>query len=50
VFGHTLLQEALETKEKMAIAIRNIVDKPTESWGITITRVLIQDILFSQDL
>jgi len=50
VFGHTILQEALETKEKIAVSIKNIVDKPSEGWGITITRVLIQDILFSVDL
>jgi len=50
VFGHTLLQEALETKEKMARYIRETIEKPTYNWGVTITRVLIQEILFSKDL
>jgi regulator of protease activity HflC (stomatin/prohibitin superfamily) len=50
VFGHTLLQESLETKEKMAKHIRELIEKPTYGWGVTITRVLIQEILFSKDL
>jgi regulator of protease activity HflC (stomatin/prohibitin superfamily) len=50
VFGHVLLQEALETKEKMAAHIKEIIEKPTYNWGVTITRVLIQEILFSRDL
>lgn len=50
VFGHVLLQEALETKEKMAAHIKEIIEKPTFNWGTTITRVLIQEILFSKDL
>jgi regulator of protease activity HflC (stomatin/prohibitin superfamily) len=50
VFGHTMLQEALETKEKMARHIRELIEKPTYNWGVTITRVLIQEILFSKDL
>ena len=50
VFGHTLLQEALETKEKMSRYIRETIEKPTYNWGVTITNVLIQEILFSKDL
>jgi len=50
VFGHTLLQEALETKEKMAKYIRETIEKPTYNWGVTITRVLIQEIVFSKEL
>lgn len=50
LFGHTLLQEALETKEKMAKFIRQTIEKPTYNWGVTITRVLIQEILFSKEL
>jgi len=41
VFGHTLLQEALETKEKMAAKIKELIEPPTFDWGVTITRVLI---------
>lgn len=50
VFGHVLLQEALETKEKMAAHIKEIIEKPTYNWGTTITRVLIQEIIFSKEL
>jgi len=50
VFGHTLLQEALETKEKMARYIKDTIEKPTYNWGVTITRCLIQEIIFSKDL
>jgi len=50
VFGHTLLQESIENKDKIAAHVRELVEKPTFSWGITITRVLILDILFSKDL
>ena len=50
VFGHTLLQEALETKDKIATHIREIIEKPTYNWGVTITRVLIQEIQFSKEL
>jgi len=50
VFGHTMLQEALETKEKMASHIRELIEHPTFAWGVTITRVLIQEIIFSQEL
>mmetsp|Transcript_71263 Transcript_71263/g.82905 ORF Transcript_71263/g.82905 Transcript_71263/m.82905 type:complete len:373 (-) Transcript_71263:165-1283(-) len=50
IFGQTTLQEALETKEKMAVLIRNLIDKPTEDWGVNINRVLIQEITFSADL
>ena len=50
IFGHVTLQEALETKEKMALLIRELIDKPTEDWGVNINRVLIQEILFTKDL
>mmetsp|Transcript_10539 Transcript_10539/g.14776 ORF Transcript_10539/g.14776 Transcript_10539/m.14776 type:complete len:274 (+) Transcript_10539:78-899(+) len=50
VFGNVMLQEALETKEKMAAQIKEIIEKPTFNWGTTITRVLIQEIIFSKDL
>ena len=50
IFGHVTLQEALETKEKMAQLIRELIDKPTEDWGVNVNRVLIQEIIFSKDL
>jgi len=50
VFGNVLLQEAFESREKMAELIKEVVDKPTEKWGADITRVLIQEIIIPQDL
>jgi len=50
VFGITLLQEALETKEKIAKEILKSIEKPTAVWGVDITRVLIQEIIFSREL
>jgi len=50
VFGHTLLQESLEGKDKMAAHVRELIDRPTHNWGITITRVLIQEIIFTPEL
>ena len=50
VCGHHTLQDTLETKEKMAAHIKELIETPTFNWGITITRVLIQDIIFSPEL
>ena len=50
VFGNVLLQEAFESREKIAELIKEVVDKPTEKWGVDITRVLIQQIIIPQDL
>mmetsp|Transcript_36799 Transcript_36799/g.33027 ORF Transcript_36799/g.33027 Transcript_36799/m.33027 type:complete len:91 (+) Transcript_36799:493-765(+) len=50
VFGNIMLQEAVETKEKMSTQIKEIIDKPTDSWGVDVRRVLIQEIFFSKDL
>lgn len=50
VFGHVMLQEAFEAREKMAELIKEVVDKPTHKWGVTVTRVLIQELIIPQDL
>ena len=50
IFGNVFLQEALSEREKMAASIKQVVDKPTDKWGVTITRVLIQEIVIPQDL
>ena len=50
VFGTIALQEALETKEKIARNIAKIIEKPTYAWGVDITRVLLQEIVFSKGL
>ena len=50
IFGHVTLQEALETKEQMASTIKQLIDPPTDDWGVSVNRVLIQEILFSEEL
>jgi len=50
VFGTVTLQEALEDRDTQADKLRELVHHPTASWGIEITRVLIQEILFTPDL
>ncbi len=50
VFGHVTLQEAFESREKISEQIRDILDPIAETWGADVTRVLIQEIILSQDL
>jgi erythrocyte band 7 integral membrane protein len=50
VIGNTILQDAFEKREIISQKIRDIVDQPTEVWGVDVTRVLIQEILLSPDL
>jgi regulator of protease activity HflC (stomatin/prohibitin superfamily) len=50
VLGNTLLQEAFENREHMAVQIRDIIDRPTIGWGVDVTRVLVQEILLAPDL
>jgi erythrocyte band 7 integral membrane protein len=50
VMGNTLLQEAFENREHMAIQIRDFIDRPAISWGVDVTRVLLQEIILSMDL
>jgi len=50
VFGVTTLQEALEDREKVADHLLNLLRIPTHNRGVTVKRVLIQEILFTEDL
>jgi len=50
VFGVTTLQEALEDREKVADHLLNLLRVPTHNWGVLVKRVLIQEILFTEDL
>lgn len=50
VFGNITLQEALEDRDTQAERLKVLVDTPSESWGVDVTRVLIQEILFTPDL
>jgi len=50
VFGIITLQEALEDREKPAEKLKELMDEATVTWGVDITRCLIQEILFTEDL
>jgi len=50
VCGNIVLQDLLETKEKIAKYLTQTIEKPTYVWGVDITRVLLQEIIFSKDL
>lgn len=50
VFGMITLQEALEDREKPAEKLKELMDSATVSWGVDVTRCLIQEILFTEDL
>lgn len=50
VFGVTTLQEALEDREVPAEKLKELMDEATVNWGVDITRCLIQEILFTEEL
>mmetsp|Transcript_34281 Transcript_34281/g.31002 ORF Transcript_34281/g.31002 Transcript_34281/m.31002 type:complete len:149 (-) Transcript_34281:345-791(-) len=50
VMGGVLLQDAFEKRETLSAKIRDIIDPPTDAWGVHVTRVLIQEINLSRDL
>jgi len=50
VFGVVTLQEALEDRDKLAAHLREHMDEATLTWGVDVTRCLIQEILFTEDL
>ena len=50
VFGIVTLQEALEDRDKLAHHLRKHMDEATLTWGVDVTRCLIQEILFTKDL
>lgn len=50
VFGQVTLQDALTNRDAQAAKLQELVDPPVLTWGIDVTRVLIQEILFTPDL
>jgi len=50
VFGWVTLQEALEDRDKLAGKLKELIDEASVSWGVDITRCLIQEILFTEEL
>jgi erythrocyte band 7 integral membrane protein len=50
VFGMVTLQEALEDRDRLAHHLREHMDDATLTWGVDVTRCLIQEILFTEDL
>jgi erythrocyte band 7 integral membrane protein len=50
VFGMVTLQEALEDRDRLAHHLREHMDEATLTWGVDVTRCLIQEILFTEDL
>jgi len=50
VFGMVTLQEALEDRDKLAHHLRVHMDEATLTWGVDVTRCLIQEILFTEEL
>jgi len=50
VFGMVTLQQALEDRDRLAQHLREHMDEATLTWGVDVTRCLIQEILFTEDL
>jgi len=50
IFGTITLQEALEDRDTQAFKLRELVQEPTDTWGVNITRVLIQEVIFKPEL
>jgi erythrocyte band 7 integral membrane protein len=50
VFGEVTLQQALEDRDTLAEKLKNIMDEATMTWGVDVTRCLIQEILFTEEL
>ena len=50
VFGTTTLQEALEDRDKAAEALFSIIALPAAKWGVSVKRILLQEILFTPEL
>jgi erythrocyte band 7 integral membrane protein len=50
VFGMITLQEALEDRDKVAGHLQENMDLACQRWGVDVTRCLIQEILFTDEL
>lgn len=50
VVGSRTLQDIIERREEVAVAIQEIIDDVSSSWGIKVESILIKDITLSQEL
>ena len=50
IVGETTLDKRLQNREEVSISIRNIVEKLTDPWGITVENVELKDILLPENM
>lgn len=50
ISGHETLQSILENRDKITIAIQNIVTEKTDQWGVHIESIKLKDIMMSKEL
>ncbi|KAJ1977359.1 hypothetical protein H4R35_002336 [Dimargaris xerosporica] len=50
VLGTRVLQDIIENRETIADDIREMIDHPAKSWGVTVESILIKDLTFSREL
>ncbi|CAG8771053.1 3325_t:CDS:10 [Dentiscutata erythropus] len=48
--GTRVLQDCIESREAIAVEIKEMIDEPAHGWGVKVENILIRDILFSSDL
>ncbi|OMH85126.1 putative band 7 family protein [Zancudomyces culisetae] len=50
VLGSRLLQDLIENRETIAESITDLIDGPSQQWGVKVESILIKDIVFSESL
>ncbi|KAJ1658815.1 hypothetical protein IWQ61_002017, partial [Dispira simplex] len=50
VLGSRQLQDIIENREEIALGIRDIIDIPSNAWGVDVESVLIKDLTFSPEV
>jgi len=50
IFGEVTLQQALEDRDALAERLEALIDEASDSWGVDISKCLIQEILFTEEL
>jgi len=50
IFGEVTLQQALEDRDILAERLEALVDEASDCWGVDISKCLIQEILFTEEL
>jgi len=50
VFGMVTLQQALEDRDHLAEQLKILMDEATLTWGVDVSKCLIQEILFTDEL